>query len=629
MAVIPPTPTSGQIYLLNVPWDSNYKNVVDFKNDDERHEYMVTRIVNTKTGIPRELSYTDCQYSRRDGVLKVPVEIDQLYDCNYVMYKNPYYSNKWFYCFVIGQRYINDNCTELRIKTDVYSTWIDDAEIMDSFVEREHVNDDTPGKNLIPEGLETGEFIAYQTHTPKSWVTAGQTTIEFNPFDPVVCLAYKGDKLKNNGGVTPIPDSYRYSSSYNGIPTCVPFLLTDNAHVGGLIKQINDAGDGPQIFTVFAVPKLAVAQKYIESTRNLPGENYSVLDRDNYAFLSQNYYQDKLCVFNIDKPTKNGDYEPRNKKLLTYPYCYLGFTAPNGTPHIYRYENFNSWYIQFDGVCEINPSPSLVIIPQNYLIPDNNLLESVTVTGYPNISYVNDYYNTWMAQNSQIVNLTVDRTKFNYDQAQARNSIAQNREMTNAVSNMISATVGGTAAALTSNIPGAVNNAAGSMTSAVNSAYNMQELALDAAANSANYQYDIKAINAQIEKQSMLPDTVALSSSNATLLGYNLFSSACFADFCIKPEYAKKIDDYFDMYGYQVNEVKKPNLTGRQLWNYVKTINVNISGKKPHHPHSTIPAKIPTADLNELRSIFDNGVTIWHDVTEIYNYNAMNRIKES
>lgn len=628
MSVIPPTPTDGEIWLLNIPWDSGYKNVVDFKSPTERHEYMMGQVITSKRGIPQTLSYNDCQYSRRDGVLKVPVEIDELYDCNYLMFKNPYYSDRWFYCFVIGQRYVNDNCTELRIKTDVYSTWIDDAEIKSAFVEREHVNDDEPGHNLIPEGLETGEFIVTQTHIPSAKIDGNNTS--FNPLDPVVCLAFKGTQIKQNGDVTPIPDNYRYSSSYNGIPTCVPFLVSDNAHIGALVKIINDAGDGDKIFTVFSVPKIAVADRYISGTTDNVGTQQNPLttmDRDNYLFLTKNFKQTKLRILEIPKPTRNGNYEPRNKKLLSYPYCYLGFTAPNGTPHIYKYENFNNQPITFNAICEINPSPSLVILPNDYLINGDNLLESVSVTGYPNISYLNDYYNTWMAQNSQIVNLSIEREQFNYDQSQARNSIAQNREMTGAMTNMISATVGGTAAAVTGNIPGAVGNATNSINSALNTAYNMQELALDATANAANYQYDIRAINAQIEKQKMLPDTVALSSSNATLLGYELFSSACFAEFGLKEEYAKKIDDYFDMFGYQVNALKIPNLTGRQFWNYVKTATINISGKK-ENSHGTIPAKIPTPDLNELKSIFNNGVTIWHYPDEIYNYNADNRIIE-
>lgn len=44
----------------------------------------------------------------------------------------------------------------------------------------------------------------------------------------------------------------------------------------------------------------------------------------------------------------------------------------------------------------------------------------------------------------------------------------------------------------------------------------------------------------------------------------------------IKQEYARVIDNFFNMYGYKVNDVKIPNITGRLNWNYVKTVDINL-----------------------------------------------------
>lgn len=82
----------------------------------------------------------------------------------------------------------------------------------------------------------------------------------------------------------------------------------------------------------------------------------------------------------------------------------------------------------------------------------------------------------------------------------------------------------------------------------------------------------------------------------------------------IKREYAESIDSYFDMFGYKINKVKTPNITGRQNWNYVKTINCNFEGD------------IPQTDLRIIKTMFDNGVTLWHNPATIYNYNASNNI---
>ena len=82
----------------------------------------------------------------------------------------------------------------------------------------------------------------------------------------------------------------------------------------------------------------------------------------------------------------------------------------------------------------------------------------------------------------------------------------------------------------------------------------------------------------------------------------------------IKEEYAKIIDNFFSMFGYKVNVVKVPNITGRTNWNYVKTIDCNFTGD------------IPQEDLNIIRSAFNNGITLWHNASTMYNYGNSNNI---
>lgn len=91
--------------------------------------------------------------------------------------------------------------------------------------------------------------------------------------------------------------------------------------------------------------------------------------------------------------------------------------------------------------------------------------------------------------------------------------------------------------------------------------------------------------------------------------GRNGFS---FYKMSIKQEYAKIIDDFFSMYGYKVNEVKIPNVTGRTNWNYVKTIDANILGD------------IPQEDMQKLKDIFNSGVTFWHNPNTFLDYSQSN-----
>ena len=68
------------------------------------------------------------------------------------------------------------------------------------------------------------------------------------------------------------------------------------------------------------------------------------------------------------------------------------------------------------------------------------------------------------------------------------------------------------------------------------------------------------------------------------------------------------------MYGYKVNMVKMPNLTGRANWNYIKTVGCYIE------------ANIPQEDLQDIKNMFDRGFTIWHHTNTFMDYSQSNAI---
>ena len=140
---------------------------------------------------------------------------------------------------------------------------------------------------------------------------------------------------------------------------------------------------------------------------------------------------------------------------------------------------------------------------------------------------------------------------------------------------------------------------------------------MDTYGNSVNHDYDIKQTMAQVQKTSMLPNTGNVGGSNATLLGYDLYNQDIFTRYSIKRQFAERIDMYFDMYGYQTNKVKLPNITGRPNWNYVKTMGLNILQKST--------SNVPQEDLQEFKAIFNNGVTLWHNPATFLDYSQNNR----
>lgn len=72
-----------------------------------------------------------------------------------------------------------------------------------------------------------------------------------------------------------------------------------------------------------------------------------------------------------------------------------------------------------------------------------------------------------------------------------------------------------------------------------------------------------------------------------------------FKTMSIHPEYARKIDDYFDRFGYASNTLKVPYRHARSVYTYTKTKDCTITGG------------CPADDARTISEIFNNGITFW------------------
>ena len=422
------------------------------------------------------------------------------------------------------------------------------------------------GANLLPENLETGEFKV-----------GGEAT--FNDLEPIPIVAYSGDKIPNVPGIVE-QDLPQGGYTINGIASSVVFLFCENEYFIPLLNSLQKQNYSDYIVSIFTVPKLAI-KDFMTSANQITSSTALPI----YALKNpNNYMQSVLTKTLVSTPSSLDGYTPRNQKLKTYPYMYLGFNPSNGSQKIYRYENFTNGTPVFNIISEVNPNPSIYFIPQNYRGNTGNSMSDISsMNGYPTLSQRNDYFNTWLAQNSEIVSLQMSQEQFNYEM----DAYKMGFDM---VGNAISVMGGNYGAAL-----------------------GIAESGLTARRLDTNHDFYIKQQMAQIEKQKMLPDKVSLGSSNATLLGYDLMKTNIFTRYTIKRQFAERIDKFFDMYGYLTNTVKIPNLNNRPNWNYVKTIGANILGD------------IPQEDLQAIKDIFDNGVTLWHNSATFLDYSQNNR----
>lgn len=547
------TPNTN-IRLLKVPFEIARKNQLTFASLTAQTNYFLS--------LPH-LEYENTTYQRQNNVIRFEAPIDDIRTYNYVMYKNTSYSNKWFYAYITNMEYKNDNTTDITIQLDVFQTWQFDIVYNTMFVEREHVNDDGVGKNIVAEDLETGDFITNlhnkSTYSDNTAIIMG-STLDINHIDGNKFAKIKGDQYNN------LYSGVRYNSWYNA-----SYTGTDLQERGKYIEGLNDILNNIDVFgQADGVLELFVApQKLISPIR---GDHYVIASNQTDTYGINQY--DTESSFNHLLTITNGNldgYVPVNNKLKCFPYRYLIVSNNNGAEVTYKYEDFYTKNNQNEKVVSnqpqfeiagcLAPGCSIRMVPLNYKGATRNDIEGINMGKFPILSWASDVYTNWLTQNS--VNIAIDT-----------------------VANLGSIAVGGYTA------PEGGGNAIVSGITGI-----------------------AKTIGSIYEK-SLTPNQAKGNLNCGDVVSANGDNDFHFYDMSIKKEIAVILDNFFSMFGYKINNVKVPNITGRPNWNYVKTIDCNITGN------------IPQEDLQELKDMFDNGVTFWHNPSTFLDYSQSNAIPQ-
>ena len=173
------TPTTN-LRLLSTPLESDYRNTLWFPNREAQTNYFLNKTVKT---------FTNFNYIKKNNTIVVEGEVDLLYNCNYIMYQNANFTNKWFYAFIDRIEWASNNSVRLYVSTDCIQTWFFDITYFQSYVDRCHSDTDVAGDNIVPEDFSgTGNGGYYQVGSQDlkpDWVTVFATAdYSGNPLPP-------------------------------------------------------------------------------------------------------------------------------------------------------------------------------------------------------------------------------------------------------------------------------------------------------------------------------------------------------------------------------------------------------------------------------------------------------------
>lgn len=514
-------------------------------------------------GISTAINFQNYSYVRQQRALKVFRVADDLFEVNYMMFRNTAYGDKWFYAFVTDIQYVNDVTTLIFFEIDAIQTFFFEMELQTCWIERQHSTTDDAGDNIVPENVDTGYLVCNEVGEFPSAMESLQILIAVN------ATIVDGAAEPVSGGI--------YAGSFSGLEyNFFPLTTTGAQNAVDFLNTYAQAGAADSVVGIAIVPSICEPESW--ATPNPPRE----------IQLIQPYSPN-----NRTSPTLDG-YTPRNNKLFTYPYNYLEVTNSLGTFFNFPWEFFGDLtegHVMFYVVASTSLSPEIICYPHTSFrgIPDNQSYQ-LAISGFPQCAWSSDPYLAYLAQTG------------------ARQTVGFAMAAGDILSSLASIAApmltGGSSSGIQQigRLSGAqAQLAAGQFSDLVSGAMGGIDSGVASIANQIATNYDM----------SRVPPTThgAESSSAMTVDGRMIFVYRCMS---VNANVARTIDDYFTMYGYAQHIVAKPNIHARSQWTYIKTVGARVGGS------------MPAVYEREIERALDRGITFWVSPQNVGNYSLDN-----
>lgn len=590
-----PLPFNSSLTLYHdIPFDPMYEHSVLFSTVQAQQQYFASMVVADNVKF-RNLSYQ--RYQR--GSIKVQSKMSLLTNCNYLKFYNNgvgaqnEYEDVDFYCFITGIEYINENTVQINYEIDHFQTWMFYYRMNPCYVEREHVASDGVGEHRIPEGLDTGEYVMAGWEPISAWESSNASNSAY------VVVA------------TQQPDGTKYPSFWvdNTYSTLQIAFAAGTAGLAAIIQAyLNGATQSTE-------PIISISQFPIQFLNNDTSGTIAIA----YTLL----YDQSIGLggFKNWNPTTETylTYLPQNNKLFAYPYNYMLLESPEGSSTILKYEDFKTFNThQFQLGISVFPMVQMICNPIAYQSGDSvNVRESLCSNMFPVVGVASPSFEAWWAQNKWFHPLVAGYVDA-YGAAVTSAQQGDNSTFLNALKNSVSSIITGLAAGgETTRNPAIMFQNAGVALSDIGNVLTAKDFKSFDRAVKDTVVSTVKEIGsdlAAIESHKAVPDIAATKASGNSVIHKTQLD--CFKVYYtqIRPENAKIIDDYLSAFGYAVHSFKVPERTSRYYWNYVKTKGCTIM------PISLNGNYLPNEAEHAVCAIYDKGITIWHDPSQIKIY---------
>lgn len=317
----------------------------------------------------------------------------------------------------------------------------------------------------------------------------------------------------------------------------------------------------------------------------------------------------QLYELNTFPDNDNGlpTFEP---KLYTFPFRYFMITDYMNTPLVIKPELCENKTLKLRvKATNIATESKYNLYVNGYKGDYNGNLNGIVNNSPLMLPVLSSAYSQFLATSSASFNQGNINAMLENDlslkQGLATNSLNYRQNTTNNYMQGISSGLGAIASLLSLNFGGVVNGAMGVVQSGINQRFNTLSNNL----NNSQLKEQNKLSNFEVSSMANAKTTDLLNTPNSIKTSgndtlFNLVNSNRKIDiieFGLDFRYKHRIYDYFVKYGYKVNKWEKINVNSRRYFNFIKTNTCNI-----------VSDEIPHEYLEEIKDIFNRGVTIWH-----------------
>lgn len=417
-------PTGTHVRLLDVPWDSAYRDVVAWSSAEERDKWFASRAGSWFS--------SNFQNLRPGEPISVPVPYSSVYKYNYIVVTNPQQpvddegpARSYFY-FITGVQYLSPQATRLTLQLDVMTTYAGGITYGNAYVDRGHIamaNSNARAKDgwalnkyfSLPEGLDVGS----------EYVPCAREVITINSTEhPPKIIFISTANLAADPGTTSNPSLNVADGQFvDGLPSGCNVYWVALDKFRDVMKAMKDKSWAAQcIVAIYAFPgALLTDGPSVKLFGNGP-EMHFIGTTENYDIGDKPYWETKNMFSQLAEGLRPALAEDVNK-LYCYPYSVIELSTLTGNP-VFLKPNLvkgDHLVIQWMGCC-LAPFAKAGFFAENYGDPEGRMggysytytdFEGKTKTGsiaggdfldtcvwltdFPQFSFVNNAYLTYLA----------------------------------------------------------------------------------------------------------------------------------------------------------------------------------------------------------------------------------------